>query len=124
VTSSNSSLLPIVMLVDDDEDLRETTSTLLLSKGFVILEARNGKEAIEVLTKAKRLPKLILLDLAMPVLDGRGFLRVRAQDPIILGIPVVAISGSSPSAPLEGVEKILRKPVEFTRLLRLIKKYQ
>jgi CheY-like chemotaxis protein len=89
----------------------------------VILEAGNGKEAFEVLIRAERLPKLILLDVAMPILDGKGFLRMRAQDPIIMGIPVIAISGS-PSLPLEGVEKILRKPVEFTQLLRLIEKYQ
>jgi CheY-like chemotaxis protein len=124
VTSANPDVLPIVMLVDDDDDLREITSTLLNSKGYQTLEARNGKEAIEVLTKAKRLPRLILLDLAMPILDGRGFLRWRERDLIVTEIPVVVISGSSLPVPLEGVEACLRKPVEVTGLLRLIADYR
>jgi len=124
VTNSNTSPLPILLLVDDDEDLREVTSTLLLSSGYRILEARNGKEAIEVLVKAERLPRLILLDLAMPILDGRGFLRWRETDPIVREIPVIVISGSSLFIPLEGVDAFLRKPVEVTGLLRLIADYR
>jgi CheY-like chemotaxis protein len=123
VTRSNTAL-PIVMLVDDDEDLREITSLLLQSKGYLILEARNGREAIEVLIKAEHLPRLILLDLAMPILDGRGFLRWRETDPIVTEIPVIVISGSSLPVPLAGVDALLRKPVEVTDLLRLIADYR
>ena len=123
MTRSNTAL-PIVMLVDDDEDLREITSLLLQSKGYLILEARNGREAIEVLIKAEHLPRLILLDLAMPILDGRGFLRWRETDPIVTKIPVIVISGSSLPVPLAGVDALLRKPVEVTDLLRLIADYR
>jgi two-component system, chemotaxis family, chemotaxis protein CheY len=124
VTSSNPALRPIVMLVDDDEDLREITSTLLTSEGYQALEARNGKEAIEVLTKARRLPRLIVLDLGMPILDGRGFLKWRKRDPIVAKIPVIVVSGSSLPFPLEGVEACLRKPVEVAGFLRLIADYR
>jgi CheY-like chemotaxis protein len=123
VTRSNTAL-PIVMLVDDDEDLREITSLLLQSKGYLILEARNGREAIEVLIKAEHPPRLILLDLAMPILDGRGFLRWRETDPIVTEIPVIVISGSSLPVPLAGVDALLRKPVEVTDLLRVIADYR
>jgi len=114
----------IVMLIDDDEDVRTTMSELLTARGYSTLEAENGKEAIEVLTKAARLPMLMILDLAMPVLDGRGFLRLRAQDPILREIPVFVVSASEPPILLEGIEMFLRKPVEVTRLLQMIGRYE
>jgi two-component system chemotaxis response regulator CheY len=114
----------IVMLIDDDEDARTTMSELLTTRGYSILEAENGKEAIEVLTKAPQLPMLLILDMAMPVLDGRGFLRRRAQDPILREIPVVVVSASEPPTLFEGIEGFLRKPVEVTRLLHMIGRYR
>jgi len=89
-----------------------------------MLEARNDREAIEVLLKAERLPRLILLDLAMPILDGGGFLKWRETDPIVTEIPVIVVSGSSLFVPLEGVDAFLRKPVEVTGPLRLIADYR
>jgi CheY-like chemotaxis protein len=114
----------IIMLIDDDEDVRTTMSELLINTGYLTLEAGNGKEAIEVLTKAARLPVLLILDMAMPVLDGRGFLRRRAQDPILREIPVVVVSASEPPTLCEGIEGFLRKPVEVTRLLQMVGRYQ
>ena len=103
--------------------LRETMSELLTTRGYSTLEAANGREAIEVLTKAPRLPMLVILDMAMPVLDGRGFLRFRAQDPILREIPVLVVSASEPPVPREGIEMFLRKPVEVSRLLEKIGQY-
>jgi CheY-like chemotaxis protein len=57
-------------------------------------------------------------------LDGRGFLRLRAQDPILRDIPVLVVSASEPPILLEGVEMFLRKPVEVTRLLQMIGRYK
>jgi CheY-like chemotaxis protein len=66
-------------------------------------------------------PCLVVLDLAMPVMDGRGFLKLRAQDPILRDIPVVVVSGNSQSGePLEGIEAYLRKPVDVDRLIDVI----
>src|SRR5580704_16369299 len=114
----------IVMLIDDDEEMRTTMSELLTTRGYSTLEAENGKQAIEVLTKAARLPMLMILDMAMPVLDGRGFLRLRARDPILREIPVFVVSASEPSILLEGIEMFMRKPVEVTRLLQIIGRYR
>jgi CheY-like chemotaxis protein len=124
MASCNAASLRIVMLIDDDEDVRTTMSELLTTMGYSTLEAENGKEALEVLTKAPRLPMLMILDMAMPVLDGRGFLRVRAQDPILRDIPVLVVSASEPPILLEGVEMFLRKPVEVSRLLQMIGRYK
>jgi len=115
----------IVMLVDDDEDIRELMSELLMTRGYVVLQAGNGQEAVEVLTKAERLPFLVLLDMAMPTMDGPAFLRVRAQDPILKEIPVLVISGSvPPKVATNEIEGFLRKPVEVTELLEVIGQYQ
>ena len=84
------------MLVDDEEDVREMMSELLMTKGFLVLQAGNGLEAMEVLKETERLPSVVLLDMAMPTMDGPTFLRVRAEDPILKDIPVLAISGSPP----------------------------
>ncbi len=115
----------IVMLVDDDEDLREMMSELLMTNGFDVLQAGNGLEAMEVLKETERLPSVVLLDMAMPTMDGPTFLRVRAEDPILKDIPVLAISGSPPpKAATKGIEGFLRKPVEVTRLLQAIGQYE
>lgn len=115
----------IVMLVDDDKNVREVMSELLMARGYAVLQAGNGLEAMEVLTKTARLPSLVLLDMAMPTMDGPTFLRVRAQDPILKEIPVLVVSGSPPpTAATEGIEGFLRKPVEVTQLLQAIGQYQ
>lgn len=115
----------IVMLVDDDEDIRELMSETLMAKGFVVLQAGNGLEAMEVLKETERLPSVVLLDMAMPTMDGPTFLRARAEDPILKDIPVLAISGSPPpKAATEEIEGFLRKPVEVTQLLQAIGQYE
>jgi CheY-like chemotaxis protein len=64
---------------------------------------------------------VILLDLVMPVMDGRQFLRLRAEDPALRQIPVVVISGSPRSGePLDGIDSYMRKPVDVDRLLEAI----
>jgi CheY-like chemotaxis protein len=99
----------------------ESMSLFLDAKGYSILEAENGQEALEVLKRAPRFPCLVVLDLFMPVLDGRGFLKHRAQDPFLRDIPVVVISGNDKSdLPLEGVAAYLSKPVKPDRLVEIL----
>src|ERR1700730_13811531 len=71
----------LVLLVDDDPLGRESLSELLDAKGYSVLEAENGQTALEVLKKTPHFPCLIVLDLAMPVMDGREFLKLRAVRP-------------------------------------------
>jgi CheY-like chemotaxis protein len=72
------------------------------------------------LKKVERLPLVVVLDLTMPVLDGRGFLAQRARDRILANIPVIVVSGSKPDEELAEVEVFLQKPVEVVRLLESI----
>jgi CheY-like chemotaxis protein len=114
-----------VLLVDDDPDIRETLSELLDANGYEVLEAENGQIALDVLKNTPRFPCVVLLDLSMPVLDGREFLRRRASDPILRKIPVVVVSGSNqPADPIEGIDEYLRKPVKFERLIEIIEHFR
>ena len=100
----------LVLLVDDDPLGRESLSELLDAKGYSVLEAENGETALEVLKKTPYFPCLIVLDLTMPVMDGREFLKLRAVDPILRDIPVVVVSGNMPSGePLVGISPQARE---------------
>lgn len=102
----------MALVIDDDDAIRETMVEILEDEGFAVIEAANGFEALNLLASSFRKPDLICLDLAMPVLDGWTFCRVRERTAALMQIPVVAISGSAMSgsqAPLR-VDGILRKP--------------
>ena len=121
MSNANLSHRKLVLVVDDDPFARESLSELLAAKGYSALQAENGQKALEVLKKTPRFPCLIVLDLVMPVMDGRGFLKLRAEDPILRDIPVVVVSGSMQSEePLDGIDAYLRKPVKVDRLIEII----
>jgi CheY-like chemotaxis protein len=114
----------LVLVVDDDPGNRESMSELLDIKGYSVLQAENGQRALDILKKNGQLPCLVVLDMAMPILDGRGFLKRRARDPDLRDIPVVVVSGNSQKgAPLEGIEGYFRKPVNVDRLIEVIDQY-
>ena len=110
-----------ILIVDDEPDVREILSLALETEGFVVLQAENGQEALQILKNVAHFPSVIVLDLSMPVLDGHGFLNQRAQDSILADIPVIVVSGGGgPDKPLPGVEVFLQKPIEMARLLKII----
>lgn len=112
-----------ILVVDDDPRVRESLSELLDEKGYSVLQAENGRKALEVLKEVPRTPCMVVLDLAMPVLDGHEFLKRRAEDPVLRDIPVVVVSGNSrPPTPLKDIEAYLEKPVQADRLLEIIRK--
>ena len=88
-----------------------------------VLQAENGRKALDLLKETPRTPFLVLLDLAMPVLNGLQFLEHRAGDPHLRRIPVVVVSGNPrPPQPLEGIEAYLQKPLEPEVLLEIIRR--
>ena len=112
-----------VLVVDDDPFVRESLSELLDHKGYSVLQAENGRKALDLLKEVPRTPFVVLLDLAMPVLNGLQFLEHRAGDPHLRRIPVVVVSGNPrPLQPLEGIEAYLQKPFEPEVLLEIIRR--
>jgi CheY-like chemotaxis protein len=109
-----------VLIVDDTEDLRRQWKLWLTGWGFAVEEARNGAEAVE---KARnRPPDLILMDLAMPVLDGREAMRLLAADRATAHIPVLAMTAEPRDAPTAEERHDFRpKPADPDQLLQQIR---
>ena len=79
-----------VLVVDDDVDTRERLRTVLEKNGWTVAEAGNGAEALAQVRLA--VPRVILLDLTMPVMDGFGFLQALREQPGCLDVPVVVLT--------------------------------
>ncbi|HEX5000040.1 MAG TPA: response regulator, partial [Terriglobia bacterium] len=75
-----------VLIVEDEEFIRENFQIFLELEGFQVLTAGNGREALEQLQGRER-PCLILLDLLMPVMDGGEFLERKASETSLASIP-------------------------------------
>jgi CheY-like chemotaxis protein len=113
-----------VLIVDDDEDIRESLIGCLESEGYRPIAAPNGKLALEVLAGLQPPPCIIVLDLMMPVMDGRSFREEQLRSPTLAKIPVVLISAYVPN-PAEVARELmipdyLSKPVDPVVLLQLI----
>src|SRR4029077_11326583 len=112
-----------VLIVEDDEDLREMMAQLLMLEGFHAATVANGREALEYLHEAQK-PDVILLDLMMPVMDGWEFRRQQQADPALAPVPVIVLSAldQAGATSLEA-EAFLKKPLDFDRLLSLVRTY-
>ncbi|MGZ3420675.1 MAG: response regulator [Polyangiales bacterium] len=110
-----------VLVVEDDEGIREALVDLLDSEGFSVTSAVHGADALEQLRKASVLPDVILLDLMMPVLDGWAFRAEQCNDPRLAKIPVVVVTASR-NADLTALrpKAFLKKPIDFDELLRVL----
>src|SRR4029079_8357095 len=112
-----------VLIVEDDEDLREMMAQMLTLEGFEAVAVANGREALEYLHEAEK-PDVILLDLMMPVMDGWEFRRQQQADPSLARLPVIVLSaldqGRAPS--LDG-NAFPQKTPHLERPLSLVRTY-
>jgi CheY-like chemotaxis protein len=112
-----------VLIVEDDADLSEMMAELLTIEGFEARTAANGREALDYLHRADK-PDLILLDLMMPEMDGWEFRRRQQADPTLASLPVIVLSALDPSRAADvSAEAVLKKPLDFDRLLELVRHY-
>lgn len=112
-----------VMVVDDNEDLREMLRFMVERLGYQVVEAENGREAVEI--ARRRCPDLILMDLSMPVMDGFAATRLLREIEDMCHVPIVAISAnrreqSQTDAFAAGCNEYLTKPVNFHQLNSLL----
>lgn len=112
-----------ILVVDDDDAIRESFIDVLADEGYEVLGLPNGKEALDHLTTSQVLPHLVLLDLLMPVMDGIEFRRAQLAISRLADVPTVVLSANAQLkekvAPLN-VAAFLKKPVDLERLLTLI----
>ena len=112
-----------ILIVEDDADLREMMAQLLLLEGFTAQAVSNGREALDYLRRSDA-PQVILLDLMMPVMDGWEFRREVQRNPKVANVPVIVLSALDQNrAGYIGEVAFLKKPLDFDRLLDLVRQY-
>jgi DNA-binding response OmpR family regulator len=115
-----------VLVIDDDDDIREILETILTAQGWPTVGARDGVDALEKLAGGGAPPAVILLDLMMPRLDGAAFVKELRARPGMEDVPIVVMSGDGSSrmtAALIGATEHLQKPVELDELLNVVRSH-
>jgi signal transduction histidine kinase len=108
-----------IMLVEDDDDLREALAEALIDGGHEVLALDGGREALDRMRSFH--PDIVVLDLMMPTMDGWQFRVEQRHDPAIADTPIVAISASqSPAARAIDADLYLQKPLDAQQLLDAI----
>jgi CheY-like chemotaxis protein len=112
----------MIVLVDDDPDIREALTDVLEDRGFQVRTASNGREALGLLRRLSPPPSVILLDLMMPILDGYGFLEEHRKDPTLAAIPVAIITAGHgvDHARIGLITPIVPKPINVPKLCRTL----
>ncbi len=110
---------PSVLVVDDDDAIRDTLREVLEPEGFDVGVAENGAVALELMRSTK--PDVIVLDLMMPVMSGWEFIEATEADGALRATPIIVLSAMS--APLAeparqgGVQRCFCKPVDLGELV-------
>ena len=118
-------LSPTILLVEDSEDSRQVISVSLREKGYQVVLAVNGQEAVNVALNAR--PDIILMDLNLPIVDGFAATEQIRQHPALSNIPILAITaydtyGMKDAALEAGCDGYISKPLDFDRLDEILRR--
>ncbi len=112
-----------ILLIEDSDDIRETTAEILELANYQVITAENGKIGVEVANQTK--PDLVICDIMMPVLDGYGVLHIFSQSPELQNIPFIFLTAKTERADQRkgmemGADDYLTKPFQEIELLNAI----
>ena len=112
-----------ILLVEDTEDNRFMMRRLLEMDGYTVIEATNGREAVTLAQEEK--PRLVLMDLSLPVIDGIAATKLLRQIPGFQETPIIAVSAhDTADFKLEALEagcnSYITKPIDFGELEEMI----
>lgn len=115
--------MSVVLVVDDDSDLRDTICDVLEAEGHTSRAARNGEEALALLRREADI-HLVLLDLMMPIMNGWEFRECQLADAALARIPVVVMTAAADltRSPIAAAQ-ILPKPVTVKALLAAVERH-
>jgi CheY-like chemotaxis protein len=108
-----------ILVVDDDAEIRESIADLLQDEGYEVAVAANGREALDQIRAGLR-PRVVVLDLMMPVMDGWQFLDERARDAALKAVPVVVVSATPETLQPPETCAFIRKPMRLELLLEVV----
>lgn len=117
---------PYILVVEDDDDIREAVIDVLSDEGFETIGASDGAAALRVMRASSNLPAFIFLDLMMPGMSGAEFLAAQRADPTLVAVPVVLVSADANVAAKAADLKVtafLRKPVKLDDLIGTAKRF-
>jgi CRP-like cAMP-binding protein/CheY-like chemotaxis protein len=112
-----------ILLIEDNDDVRENTAEILALCSYEVFTAANGKEGVE--TALRELPDLVICDIMMPVLDGYGVLHSLGKHPATASIPFIFLTAKSEQADFRkgmgmGADDYITKPFDGTELLNAV----
>jgi len=108
-----------VLLVDDEQDVRDLVSEILSRAGYTVRTASDGRDAIEVLDHVR--PRVIIMDLQMPIMNGAEFRQAQRRNREWIKIPTVVMTGTTDEPLLDlAIEETLKKPVRAFKLLEIV----
>lgn len=112
-----------ILIIDDNEDIRENTAEILSLGGYKTVTAENGKKGVEAALAEK--PDLIVCDIMMPELDGYGVLHLLRKNPDTEGIPLIFLTAKAERSDLRkgmemGADDYVTKPFEELELMSAI----
>jgi CheY-like chemotaxis protein len=113
--------IPTVLVVDDDEDIRESLAEAVELEGYDVRKASNGAEAIAMMKAA--LPDLLLLDLMMPGMNGWMVLDAMEADRRLAGVPVFIVTAVPNVSAVRTGYPIFTKPLSVARMMRTVRAF-
>jgi CheY-like chemotaxis protein len=115
-----------IMVVEDDPDIARNIKALLEMEGYEVISAADGQLALEGLAQTNQLPRLIILDLMMPVMDGFQFREAQLRDSRIANIPVAIMTADGhvdQKKMRTAANAALKKPAGIDDILRIVQAY-
>lgn len=113
----------LVLLVEDDRDLRGIVASVLLDEGYDVHEAVSGDRALAWLRHAQRVPCVVLTDLMMPGLSGWELIESLRAEERFLGLPVLVLSHLDRRDAPAGITGFMRKPIDIDVMLSLLRRH-
>ncbi len=111
-----------ILVVEDDDDIRNAIVDLLETEGYSTQSAVNGKDALDKLSVIPK-PCLVLLDMMMPIMNGREFLDTVMKDSHLAPIPILIVSAVADKTNTEGSVGFLKKPIDIEVVLNVVSQY-
>lgn len=112
----------MILLIEDDPGIRVSLQELLELEGFEVTMTAHGQYALDYLVSAPTHPRLILLDMMMPVMDGPAFINAYRKTYPSSKTPIIAFTAVGSKEKIEGITTRLSKPVDADELLETIRK--
>ena len=111
---------PVILVVEDEPEAADLIASILVREGCEVLHARDGASALELARELPH-PDLVLLDLELPIMDGRALIESLRGDPSLSGIPVVVLSGAADATTVRATDNV-RKTKLLDGLMRVLRR--